>query len=289
MFDDVSATFHHNVLAAYEEYVAHRDSHSSGRNAHLRTAIAASTALYHFREHLPDSLQPSFSQVLQDCPGYKLINGVANAGKHKSLKNGKPLFKNANDVSELTVVILYQDERGEYSHSQTVIDVKCTDGIIRRLDAEITLVLNYWGELLNSLGVCNFTTRPVPPVLGSSYIALDEATLRFDLLALRGLDFKQKIQLLRFDIEAGCGVPIDLTDAKIVMNIYQSPKQIFDLTMSHPDLGDVTVSIPFSEIENHEYHCLNSDMEREMYMSRFCETHKSEIQKLLTDRLAEKA
>jgi hypothetical protein len=55
MFDDLARTFVLNVVAAYDDYVGHRDATVVGRDSHLRVAVEAAIALYHFREYVPDA------------------------------------------------------------------------------------------------------------------------------------------------------------------------------------------------------------------------------------------
>ena len=77
MFDNLAVTFYNNVVAAYDEYVAHRDLPEAGRDKHLRTAVAAATALYHFREHLPASL----SAALAGCCNHARPQSLGHAAQ----------------------------------------------------------------------------------------------------------------------------------------------------------------------------------------------------------------
>ena len=285
MFDNLAATFYNNVVAAYDEYVDHRDSTTAGRDRHLRTAVAAATALYHFREHLPDSLRAPVKNLEQTSPEYALMQGVTNASKHKQVTRRRPLVLGAEDIREVTVIVRYSDEDGEYSHAQTTINVTCSDGVIRWLDPAITRVLNFWGEILKNAGVCGHNIRTEPEAPGRRYLSRGEASLKLNLEAMRGLDFRQSMQLLRFDDTLGYAIPTDLTGADVQFRIYKPPQHIVDITMSHPKHGDVTASIPLTDEENVAFHHVASQAEQKAFMERLFQAHRSEIEQKLGDQL----
>lgn len=286
MFDDLAVTFYNNVVAAYDEYAAHRDSPEAGRDKHLRTAVAAATALYHFRKHLPASLNAAMKNLEQSSPDYALMQGVTNASKHKQVTRRQPLVASAEDIREVTVIVRYSDEEGEYSHAQTKIDVVCTDGSTRWLDAAITRVLNHWGTLLKDAGVCGYNVRPEPEPAGSRYLARSEASTKLTLEAMRGLDFRQSMQLLQFDNALGRAVPVDLTGADVQFRVYKPSQHIVDVTMSHPEIGEVTASIPLTDDENIEYYSIGSRADHSAFMERLFEAHRPEIEQKFQEQLS---
>jgi len=73
MFDDLNAYFYENVVASFEEYISTKKSNKSGRSRDLRIAVNAASALFHLREHLPDSNQLSEKEIELLCPDYKII------------------------------------------------------------------------------------------------------------------------------------------------------------------------------------------------------------------------
>ena len=285
MFDDLAVTFYNNVVATYDEYVAHRVSPEAGRDRHLRTAVAAAAALYHFREHLPASLNAGMKNLEQTSPDYALMQGVTNASKHKQVNRRQPLVASAEDTREVTVIVLYSDEEGDYSYAQTKIDVVCTDGSTRCLDAAITRVLNHWGTLLKDAGVCGYNVRPEPEPAGRRYLTRSEASTKLTLEAMRGLDFRQSMQLLQFDSTVGHAIPIDLTGADIQFHIYKPPQHIVDVTTSHPKIGEVTVSIPLTDAENIEFHNIDGQADHSAFMERLFEADQSKIQQKLQEQL----
>jgi hypothetical protein len=99
LFDDLPSLFYHNVISAYDDYVAVRDGNTSGRSGHTRTALEAATALFHFREHLAGPHAKTRAQVVADCPDYRLVADVVNVTKHGTLtrptSEGPPLVDSA--------------------------------------------------------------------------------------------------------------------------------------------------------------------------------------------------
>lgn len=285
MFYSAADTFYKNVVAAYDEYVGRRDNNEAGQDQHLRTAVAAATSLYHFREHLPPGLKAGADKLEERWADYALLRGVTNASKHKKVKQKPILVAEATDIREATTVVLYSDEEGKFTHSRTMIHVTCTDGTTRWLDPVLTRVLNHWGTLLRDAGECGFSPRPEPMVPGQRYLARTEASKAFNLTMLRGLDFRQTMRLLRFDNELGRAVDVDLRGADVQFRIYKPPAQVIDFTVSHPKHGDVTVSVPFSERENAKFHSLQTDSDRAAFNDELLQAHWPEIEQMLIAKL----
>ena len=84
MFDDLTAYYHENVVASFIEYLDICNDGVAGRSRDLRAALAAASALFHLREHLPTG-SLSRTDVERFCPDYALLGDVVNASKHKAL------------------------------------------------------------------------------------------------------------------------------------------------------------------------------------------------------------
>src|SRR5260370_28256234 len=80
-----------------------------------KSAIAAATAAYHFREHLPDQYKKDHKAIVTHCADFALLGDGVNAAKHKLLRKGKPQIASADSIRELVVNTQFQDEQGEYS------------------------------------------------------------------------------------------------------------------------------------------------------------------------------
>jgi hypothetical protein len=278
MFDDLASTFYNNVVASYEEYAHQRNDSAGGRDRHLRTAVAAATAIYHFREHLPDELRVILKGFETTSADYALLRGVANATKHKEVTSKKALVARAEDIRESIVNVEYVDKDGAYFHSQTAINVTCTDGTTRWLDIAITRVLNILGEMLREAHVCDYTPRREPEEAGSRYLTRGEASVRFGLEMLRSIEFRQSIQFMRFDPLMGRAIPQDVSGSNVSFKIYERAKHVMDITMSRADEEDALLSIPLSGAENATFEALKSDLDLKHFQERFIAEHKAQIE-----------
>jgi hypothetical protein len=72
MFDDLASYFYENVVAAFNDYLNARNSGKAGRSRDIRAATIAVTALYHLREHLPQSHSITYATICLKCPDYSL-------------------------------------------------------------------------------------------------------------------------------------------------------------------------------------------------------------------------
>lgn len=285
MFDDVAANFYHNVVAAYDAYVLHRDAGVSGSNRHMRAAVEAATALFHFREHLPSEHTKTRPQAVAECPDYRLIADVANAAKHRVLdrptSEGPPLVVSAEDIQEFAVITRYQDAEGEYNDARTAVLVKCADGVSRNLDSALTVVLNYWGAELKRLGITGYSARDVPEPPGSRFVARASAK-GLSLEMVQGLRWKQAVQLLRFDAEQGRSEPIDLTGSDLQFRIYK-PKRTIDV-MATPADGSEAISCSL-ELSDQEATILEKlpEAAREAFVNLLLYEHRAEFSEELSE------
>jgi hypothetical protein len=275
MFDSLANTFYLNTVAAYDEYVKHRDANVAGLDRHTRAAVAAAIALYHFREHLPAEMRPSVQAAIEACPEYALIQGVANAGKHSAVTRGQPLVSSAADIQEIAVVTRLTDAEGDYPHLETKVIVRCSDGSVANLDQALTRVLNWFGSMLKARDVCPFQLRPEKPLPGSCFVERDKAGVGVSLEAMRGLAWRTTMELLEWDSIEGLARPVDLTGSEIAMRIYKPP--IATLTLSHPDEGEISTDIPLTARESVEYRSLSTQEQRDAFMDSFLERNRAQF------------
>ncbi|MCD1589685.1 hypothetical protein K7H13_02780 [Qipengyuania citrea] len=241
--------------------------------------------LYHFREHIPEGIRPSISEINRQCPEYELMRGVTNATKHKALGRRKPLVTNAEDITETTSIVRFQDEIGDYVHCQTLVEVRCSDGSVRMLDPALTRALNYWGEFLARQGICNFEARPESSMPEDKHRTRDEASRQLNLEALRGLRFKHQCKFLEWDYEEGRARPVDLTGATLEARIYSPPKYTADLTMTHPAHGSISMEFPLTQEESLEIFRAASEKEKEVILDRIATLRRADIEAAFTDKL----
>ncbi len=286
MFDDVASIFYNSVIPAYEDYVAHRDGSSAGRDRHLRSAVETATALFHFREHLPAHQRMSRAQVETECPDFQLIADVANATKHGQLTKGAPIVKSAEDVRECVIITTYNDAEGEYSDARTVVEAQCVDGSTRNLDLALASVLNFWGNKLKIWGIANYVPQPTPEVPGARYIGRDK-TSRIDLELLKGIRFQQRSKFLKFNREKGYAEPIDLTGKDLKFSIYE-PKYELKLAFKKDGIKKkIEIPLSLSEKESIHLHRLHSEKDKQNYLRELLEVHREEIETEASAALSE--
>ncbi|UWU69139.1 hypothetical protein [Bradyrhizobium sp. NC92] len=280
MFDDLSGLFYENVEPAYRSYAEVRESGKAGRNKLLRAAVEVTTALFHFREHLPGHLARTRSQAVLECADYRLIADVTNVTKHKELtrstSEGAPLVRSADAVHELIVITRYEDESGEYSDVRAQVVVDCEDGTTRNLDSAIVTVLNYWGGILRAAGVAPYVPRSPAEEPGSRFVArADARPLDFEIL--QGLRFASHMQFRRFDVLEGRSSPVDLTGADISFKIYK-PSYVFQITAT-PSAGgpSFTCSLELTEEQSLAFHQLKTDSERTEFLKAIANERQAEI------------
>lgn len=278
MFDDLAGLFYESVEPAYRFYAENRDT-EAGRNRLLRAAVEAATALFHFREHLPEGLARTRSQAVLECPDYRLIADVTNVAKHRTLtrntSEGPPLVSAADAIHELIVITRYEDEAGEYSDARVQVVVDCDDGVTRNLDQAIVSVLNYWGGILSASGAAPYVPRHPVDEPGSRFIARADAH-SIDFEIVQGLRFKSRCQIRKFDAAKGSSSPVDLTGAKLNFNMYRP--YVFEFTAT-PSTGGpgFTFSLELTPEQSLAYRALKTDDERTEFLKAIAGERQAEI------------
>lgn len=285
MSNETENWFYHEVVAAYDEYVAARDRGVSGRLQHRRAALNVATALFHFREHLPPQFTKSRKDVENSCPDYALIGDVANASKHNQLTKGQPAIHNISAVEEISVVTQYVGDGEPYVHAQTFVRVQRDDGSKVWLDPALTTVLNYWSNLLRQLRIADYPARSAPDNSNAKAIPRAEAKA-LNLEALRVLDFKQIIEMRRFNVATGFPEGCDLSGNALRFSIYK-PAYTLDVTMPHP-AGDIVVSLDLNQQEAVEFSGLKTDVERESFCQKALASHAREFVTKANDLLTQR-
>jgi hypothetical protein len=97
------------VVLSYVAYKTTRNEGQSGTRKDWKSAMAASAAAYHFREHLPERHKKSRKQIVDLCADYALLGDVVDASKHKVLTRKKPppQIASMENIRELMVSTRY--------------------------------------------------------------------------------------------------------------------------------------------------------------------------------------
>ena len=270
MFDNLGAYYHENVVSSFVAYRNLSNDGLAGRSRDLRSALAAATALFHLREHLPAGAL-SRGDVERRCPDYALLGDVVNAAKHKSLSfktpHGAPLINDATDLGERLIRIEYEDDEGTYRYVQKIVIVRLADGSERNLLEVLTNVINFWEQQMHSLGVLSTArTFNYEGQLRARTRAECEANgLNFE--SELGQRFHQTIQLLRFNNKTGKCEPIDLTGSELTLRIYPFQFDV-QISLTHDVSGRVfSTTITLTEEENLLLSRLSNDVERQAFVN----------------------
>lgn len=271
MFDDLSAYFHENIITAYKQYKEEKEKPVSGRSNDLRLAINAAIALYHFREHLPKQHAKTRKQLSQNCPDYDLLGDVVNASKHKKLIRKASKITSAEKIYEEIVETKYVDSKGEYFHNEKFAIVELNDGTRRDLFEVLTNVLNMWFSELYNMGVLQELQRVNLPQKGIPSRSSDSGIPRLDLMILRGVRFKQRFKLQKYNYNTGQVEPIDLTGYKIRGRIYKPTYEI-DFKLVNEKTGEEIIrTLKLSEEQNKKLLALSSGHEIQSFMTALAE------------------
>lgn len=270
-----------------QEVESLRRDDTSGTSRHLRAAVEAATALYHFREHLPPAHQKTRNVVSLSCPDYDFLGDVVNASKHAVINQGKsPLVKSAADLQERKIVTMYRDDDGDYSDHETIVIATCTDGMERTVGDALINVFNYWGQELKQMGVLHdFVARPIPPPPGSQFVPRSEAQAAANLRIIQGVRFALTLQVLQWDPMTQRSKPIDLTGCQASLRIYQ-PAYILDVTLTPPNGGEpIQFALELTESEAQAVHCAPTDHARIEVQRRIIESRQHEFQTLVLNAI----
>lgn len=227
MFDNLKAHFIENILVLYKDYQRIKRTLKLGSSNDLRSATILSSALYHFREHIPIEIRKNRNNYIELCSDYKLIEDVANASKHATLTRHNPLLSNAEDIYEEVVSTEYEDVLGSYQHIEKRVMIKLNDGNERILDEVIFNVLNMWVRELNENGILdNFKLKK-----NSNRIPRrNKNSGKLNLQAMQNLRFGARFRMQKYNYEKKLIEPVDLTGAGITMRVYK-PIYTFTLTL----------------------------------------------------------
>ncbi|WP_205410774.1 hypothetical protein [Salaquimonas pukyongi] len=181
-------------------------------NQNVSNGINAASSLYHFREHLPEDLRISRSELALICTDYDLLGYVVDAAKHGKIDRRSPPIDRANQIYPLIEITEYRDEAGPYRIARKRVVVELNDGTQRTLRSILTNVINMWIVFLAKNyvvdGIEQFELEDanfVPPRENDSEAA------RFDFSVHPSIGVAIRCQLKRFNYELGKPEPVDLT------------------------------------------------------------------------------
>jgi hypothetical protein len=268
MFDDFTAYFYENVLSAFNAYRETKEKMIVGRSRDIRSAVDAATALFHLREHLPPLYKLKRADVEKLCSDFGLLADLVNAAKHASVTDstphGPPLIGSANDIVEEVCVTLYEDTKGPYSFAEKRVVVKLKDGTEKDVADVLTNVMNFWQNHLHARGLIP-SIQTFGSVSSPVFRHRDECA-PMDLEIARGLRFRSRWRLQKFNPASGRVEPVNLNGAESVFRLY--PKNVrFELSVKNAQTGAEAKRVVELNVEDTEtVRGLSTDSQREAFI-----------------------
>ncbi len=285
MFDDFAAYFYENVVRSFNEHHRTKASGVAGGSNDIRTAMAAASALFHLREHLPQSFAMSRSKAERLCADYGVLGDIANTAKHRALDaatpHGAPLVRSAADLKEEIVITEYCDQEGAYKHVEKRVTAELTDGTTRDVLDVLTNVMNFWQTYLHDKGVIakpriyavESVQQPRPRT---------EANERLDFEIIPGVRFAGTMLLQKYNYATSKVELIDTTGGAAQLTVHVPQQQYqFDLSITHEPSGTTLKrTVKLTDEENRAFASLETDAERQAYLSSLpsAKTAFSELQ-----------
>jgi hypothetical protein len=280
LFDDLNGYFYENLVPAYDAFCESYRRNDSGRNIRLRTAVDAATALFHFREHIPTPHTKSRGAVTAECTDYALIADVANASKHKKLDRPTPtgpaLVTLASDIYEQINITQYEDVEGPYTDCRVAVLADCSDGICRNVDSAVINVFDYWRLTLHAMNVNEYPRCAFFPtaVISELISRADARAPSFEIV--NAVRWSTRMQLLKYSSADGRSHPVDLTGAKIEMNICR-PAYTLHAKLKNKHGAELSAEIALTDEQAQEYHSLKDDASRQSFIEKVASLRKDEI------------
>lgn len=266
MFPDFKTYFLEMILVEYQNYERSLRESSFGRHITLKHSIQFSTNLFHLRENLPREIALSRTEAESVCPNYKVLADFVNVTKHGKIDRNSPLILDSSQISEVVINTMFNDEQGEYSVYRKDLELSLNDGRVQMLSEVLrdcyTFLSSYLVEKNAISDYIPFFPLPGRELLGR------EKSRELTLEIVSGYPFGMKMQLLRFDLDAGREVPIDLTGSQIEGRIYV-PKPIeYEIALKKDSTGEEEKKVvTLSQQEAERYRQLQSQAGKENFLN----------------------
>jgi len=213
------------------------------------------------------------------CPDYRLVADVVNATKHakitKKTPSGKSLVSSSVDIYECIILVIYNDELGEYSDIQNFVQLNCSDGVTRYFDGPLISVFNYWSDTLHDAGVVSYPNASAAQLPGS-YRVLRKDVRKVDIETLNTMRFRSTFRLLEYDDRVGSAVPLDMQGKNFKFRVFKITN-IIDFTASIPGFGDVTVDVTISDEYAKKLHFATTESQINKIKDEIFQLYKGEI------------
>lgn len=287
MFENPRKYYFENVIPSYLDFIEHRKSNEWGQEQLLRKGIIAATSLFHFREHIPENIRPTKSQLKRQYPEYGLVGDITNASKHNVISHDSPLISSANQICEEMRLIFFADNDGKYLAPQLEIVVRLDNGTEFLLVKILFNVLVMWDQILDNLGIVKRAIRS--PININEIISREQANCRrSNLVIMKGEDQKLKYQIQELNNITGEIIDLDITGMKFELVIGSLPESVLiHLTFEKQDVDkriEIDFDVPLTNEQSMEYVELKGIKEKNDFIREIILTNskiKSDLNKLV--------
>ena len=201
---------------------------------------------------MPADLKKSKAQTIALCTEYSHIADIANVGKHRELRDESAVIKSVDDIREVSLCIDYEDSEGRYIHMQKVVLVNI-DGERVDIIELLTIVLNFWGNILLTAGVIpSYENYIAPEDPKKLVIPRVNAKSNFGETIVPARSFRSaELQSWKFNYDKNIAERVNLDPSSFRVSLYdKAPKGKLDYGFSYPVLGEkIKVTIDLSEEE----------------------------------------
>lgn len=265
MYNDIKTQYYEDIIVPYYDYIQEKQKGNFGRSNDLKKAINCASKMYHLREHLPNN--PSYNEILNLCPEYKIIQDVTNTSKHKILTRRNPNISNVAQISELIIIENFKDNKGDYSNSDKVVQVTKDDGTKLFLHDILYKMICFWDKYLYDNGFIDKQYNPKAPNQIGENKSREECK-KLDLEVIEGMDFKMNTQMMKWNYEKGKAIPIDLTGTKVQFNVYK-PKltpQIQRINNKTKEISTLDINLTSEDLV--KFNLFKTDEERLSFIEK---------------------
>jgi hypothetical protein len=149
--DRIAAKFYHEVLTPFQ---AVESCQAIGDLSTRRRVVNLASTVFHFIEHLPDSIRPSTADWKRTNRSYKLLGDLANASKHGRIDRHCPEIERSEDIYECIFVTQYFDgENFLYEDLYATVKAVTTDGSVIDAVKLLREVINILGAYLHAQSI----------------------------------------------------------------------------------------------------------------------------------------
>ena len=286
MFDDLAAQFYDDVVQSYLDYRSTREGLSDGRSKDMRLALSSATSLFHFREHLPDSIRKTKAETITLCPEYRYIADITNIAKHRKLTDKKAVITSVDDLTELSLCIEYEDDEGRYTNMQKIVLVKISGDDVDIINL-LTKVMNFWGNTLFKAGVIHsYTDFTIPNDPKNIIVPRDKVNVGWGETIVPGLRFSVALQLMKYNDEKKIAEPVNLDGGSMNLSVYkEAPRYHMDIVTTIPTGDKLTLTIDLDEEEASRYSAQHTEEQKEKFRKWLFNRRDSEINQKLKDEV----